>query len=216
MAMHEDFDKLRKEYTVAGLMEQDCGNDPIALFGQWLLEAIRKNVTEPNAMVLATATKHGVPSSRMVLLKDVDHDGFTFFTNYESRKGMELEQNHNASLLFFWAELERQIRIEGSVSKLSRSDSENYFRLRPRGSQLSTWVSRQSKVVASRATLVEQMEKLSRQFGDDEIPTPPHWGGYCLQAHTIEFWQGRPDRLHDRLRFSLEAEQFWKLERLSP
>jgi pyridoxamine 5'-phosphate oxidase len=216
MATQEDFEKLRKEYAIGGLEEEDCGSDPIVLFSRWLTEAIQSNIIEPNAMALSTATKHGVPSSRMVLLKDVHPDGFAFFTNYESRKGLELAQNQNASLLFFWVALERQIRIEGFVRKMERSDSENYFRTRPRGGQLSAWVSQQSSVVADRKILETKMQKLADDFGEGEIPAPPHWGGYLLKPSVIEFWQGRPDRLHDRLRYTLEAEQIWKLERLSP
>jgi len=216
MALQEDFEKLRKEYAIGGLEEKDCGSEPIALFSRWLAEAIQNNLIEPNAMVLSTATKHGLPSSRMVLLKDVHPDGFAFFTNYESRKGLELAQNQNASLLFFWPALQRQIRIEGFVRKMERSDSENYFRARPRGSQLSAWVSQQSSVVAERKILETRMQELADDFGGGEIPAPPHWGGYRLKPNVIEFWQGRPDRLHDRLRYTLETEQFWKLERLSP
>ena len=214
--MQEDFEKLRKEYAFAGLDEKDCGPDPTILFNQWLAEAIRNNLPEPNAMALSTTTRHGMPSCRTVLLKDVHPDGFAFFTNYESRKGLELAQNQNAALLFFWAALERQIRIEGVVRKMERSDSENYFRGRPRGSQISAWVSQQSSIVADRKTLEARMRKLANDFGEGEIPAPPHWGGYRLKPRVIEFWQGRPDRLHDRLRYTLDAEPLWKLERLTP
>jgi pyridoxamine 5'-phosphate oxidase len=208
---------LRQNYTRAGLDETDCEPDPIQQFERWFLEAQAAEIKEPNAMVLATATPEGKPSARVVLLKGISPDGFVFYTNYLSRKGRDLATNPFASLTFFWAELERQVRIEGSVVLLPRAESEAYFRTRPRGSQLGAWVSRQSDQLASRAELESTLDTLERQFaGIDQLPTPEHWGGYRLKPDAVEFWQGRPNRLHDRLLYQRKGENGWLIQRLWP
>ena len=206
---------LRKEYTLAGLTEQDLDRDPIEQFKKWLQQAIEV-LPEPNAFVLATADKTGRPSARVVLLKGVDERGFTFFTNYESRKGRELAENPQAAMVFYWAPLERQVCTTGDISRLSHEESEAYFKSRPRGNRLGAWASKQSQPVPSRAELENRMRELETRYPGDEIPLPAFWGGYLLAPTRIEFWQGRPNRLHDRFCFSREAAKPWRLERLSP
>jgi len=206
---------LRKEYTLAGLTEQDLDRDPIEQFKKWLQQAIEV-LPEPNAFVLATADKTGRPSARVVLLKGVDERGFTFFTNYESRKGRELAENPQAAMVFYWAPLERQVCITGDISRLSHEESEAYFKSRPRGNRLGAWASKQSQPVPSRAELENRMRELETRYPGDDIPLPAFWGGYLLAPTRIEFWQGRPNRLHDRFCFSREAAKPWRLERLSP
>jgi pyridoxamine 5'-phosphate oxidase len=207
---------MRKEYTWSGLSEADVDADPLRQFEMWLQEAAAANLPEPNAMTLATATPDGQPSARMVLLKGFDASGFTFFTNYESRKGRELAANPRAALLFFWPQLQRQVRIEGTVERVSESESDAYFRSRPLGSRLSAWASAQSEVIADRAVLEERVRDLMQRFPDGDVPCPPYWGGYRVRPVTIEFWQGRPDRLHDRLRYQRVQPEGWCIERLSP
>jgi pyridoxamine 5'-phosphate oxidase len=207
--------ELRREYARARLDESYVSPDPIAEFDRWFTEACDAQVSEPNAMALATATREGTPSVRIVLLKAYDERGFAFFTDYRSRKGAELEQNPQAALVLYWAELERQIRITGPVSVVSREESEAYFQSRPRSSRLSTWISHQSQVIAGREVLDDRERQLRSQFPDD-VPLPPHWGGYRVTPETVEFWQGRPSRLHDRLRYMREKGGGWRLERLSP
>jgi len=206
---------LRKEYTLAGLTEQDLDRDPIEQFKKWLQQAIEV-LPEPNAFVLATADKTGRPSARVVLLKGVDERGFTFFTNYESRKGRELAENPQAAMVFYWAPLERQVCITGDISRLSHEESEAYFKSRPRGNRLGAWASKQSQPVPSRAELENRMRELETRYPGDDIPLPAFWGGYLLAPTRIEFWQGRPNRLHDRFCFSRQAAKPWRLERLSP
>lgn len=207
--------QMRKEYSHE-LCFQDLDPDPIQQFSKWLQEATAAQVLEPNAMTLATASTEGIPSARIVLLKGIEEDGFIFFTNYESQKGKELAQNPQAALVFFWGELERQVRIAGSVEKISAEKSEEYFHLRPRGAQLGAWVSPQSRAIADRSFLEEHLKELEKHYQDQEIPLPPYWGGYRLIPREIEFWQGRPNRLHDRLRYSREEKGGWKIERLAP
>ena len=207
---------LRKEYTLAGLTEAEVDPNPIEQFKKWFNLAIEANLPEPTAMTLATATKTGKPSARVVLLKQFDEKGFVFFSNYKSRKGKELSENPNAALVFYWVGLERQVRILGSVAKVSQEESQKYFRTRPIGSQLAAWASKQSEVIASRKELERRVEKLSIEYQKVELSLPPNWGGYRVAPVEIEFWQGRPSRLHDRLRYSLKKNKTWKIERLSP
>lgn len=207
---------LRREYTRAGLRRADLDPDPMAQFNKWFQQALSANLTEPNAMTLATADRSGRPSARTVLLKGADARGFAFFTNYESRKGRELTENPNAALVLFWAELERQVCIAGTVTKMSRDESAQYFKSRPRGSRLAAWVSSQSESIADRAVLEDRLNQLLAQHPSDDVPLPPYWGGYLLDPDRIEFWQGRPNRLHDRFQYLKEIEGAWRIERLSP
>lgn len=206
---------LRLTYTRAQLTEADVDPDPMRQFQLWFEQALAADILEPNAMTLATATKDGIPSARIVLLKGVSDRGFVFFTNYESHKGQELAENPQAALVFLWQALERQVRIEGTVEKVSDAETVAYFHSRPRESQLGAWVSNQSQVIASREVLEQRLAELNQQYQNQEIPRPPHWGGYCVIPHMIEFWQGRPSRLHDRLRYRLDNHH-WILERLAP
>ncbi len=206
---------LRKEYRLHRLTEADVDRDPLKQFARWFDEALAAGEEEANAMVLATATPEGRPSARVVLLKAVEGGGFVFYTNRESRKGGELLSNPSAALVFFWPTLERQVRIEGTVHEVSRDESRSYFESRPRESRIGAWASAQSRVITSREELEESFARLAREFGDGDIPLPAHWGGFRLMPDRIEFWQGRPNRLHDRIRFVLEGTA-WTIRRLSP
>jgi pyridoxamine 5'-phosphate oxidase len=197
------------------LQEGDLHPDPILQFGRWYDEALNANLVEPTAMTLATATSQGVPSARVVLLKGYDDRGFVFFTNYESAKGRELTENPSAALVFWWGVLERQIRVTGTVSRVSGEESDAYFDTRPVGSRLGAIASKQSTVLSSREDLDNRVRELAKQYRDGKIPRPAHWGGFRITPNVIEFWQGRPDRLHDRLRY-LRSGKNWKIERLSP
>jgi pyridoxamine 5'-phosphate oxidase len=208
--------RLRQEYTRAGLKESDADPDPIEQFRRWFDEALVADLHEPNAMTLATATPDGRPSARIVLLKGFDGRGIVFYTNYEGRKGWELETNPYAALNFYWGELERQVRIEGHVSRISEEESDAYFAGRPRGSQLGAWVSEQSRPVRDRDALEERLHALEAEYEDREVPRPPFWGGYRVEPETIEFWQGRENRLHDRLRYCRSETGEWRRERLQP
>jgi len=207
--------ELRKEYSLAGLVEKDLAKDPYRQFEKWFHEAEAAKLTEPNAMILATAGKDGRPSARTVLLKGFDGRGFMFFTNYESRKGRELEGNPHASLVFPWLPLERQVIIEGSVTKVSREESDAYFHSRPRASQIAAWGSPQSTLISSRAVLEESVKALEEKYAGREVPLPPHWGGWRVSPATVEFWQGRRSRLHDRLRYRRQKDE-WIVERIAP
>jgi pyridoxamine 5'-phosphate oxidase len=190
--------------------------DPILQFQNWLKQAKAAGISEPTAMTLATTAADGQPSARIVLLKEVSQDGFVFYTNYGSRKGRELAVNPRAALVFYWPQLERQVRITGAVVKTSRSESNAYFQTRPRGSQLAAWASWQSLPIPDRDVLEARVKKLEAKYAGVSVPLPPNWGGYRLRPDSIEFWQGRPNRLHDRLRYSQEADGGWKIERLAP
>ena len=207
---------IRREYMLAGLSEGDLEPNALGQFQKWFQETLQAGVVEPNAAVLATADASGTPSARLILVKGIDDRGFSFFTNYESHKGRELAQNPKAALVFPWIELERQVCITGSISRLSREEAAAYFKVRPRGSRLSAWASKQSQVIRSRAELEERVKQLERQYPGEEIPLPPNWGGYLLAPREIEFWQGRPNRLHDRLRYARQPDNTWRIERLSP
>jgi len=206
---------LRKEYTRAGLTESDVAPDPVEQFRRWFDEALEADLHEPNAFVLATATRDGRPSARVVLLKGLDERGFVFYTNYEGRKGRELEENPRAALLFYWGELERQVRIEGTVSRVSEEESDAYYASRPRGSRLGAWASEQSRVVEGREVLESRIGDLEAEYEGREVPRPPFWGGYRVNPAAIEFWQGRENRLHDRIVYRRESGR-WKTERLQP
>lgn len=199
-----------------GLTRKNVDPNPFKMFEQWFQEASEAEPVLPEAVSLATATREGRLSSRIVLLKDFDETGFVFYTNYESRKGMELAENPNAALVFYWRQLERQICITGTVSKVSREESEAYFRTRPRGSQIGALTSSQSRVVASREVLEKRFQQLMAEYEGREVPVPSYWGGYRLSPDTIEFWQGRSDRLHDRFLYKRQSGGPWQLERLSP
>jgi pyridoxamine 5'-phosphate oxidase len=208
--------EFRREYDRAGLDEGDLDPDPVVQFLGWFDAAIAAGLVEPNAMTLATATADGQPSARMVLLKGVDARGFVFYTNYESRKGRELEANPHAALVLWWGELQRQVRVEGRVERASREESAAYFRSRPAGARLGAWTSEQSRVIDGRAVLDARLAELTERFADEDVPLPPFWGGYRVVPEAIEFWQGRQDRLHDRLRYRRQPEGGWSVERLAP
>jgi pyridoxamine 5'-phosphate oxidase len=210
-----DASSLRKEYTSAGLDKAGVDPDPIVQFHEWFENAVEADLHEPNAMILATATTDGKPSARTVLLKGYDDRGFVFFTNYEGRKAGELEVNPTCALLFYWGELERQIRIEGRASRLSSEESDAYFAGRPRGSRLGAWASEQSHPVEDRSILEERVRALEAEYEGREIPRPPFWGGYRVEPDTIEFWQGRENRLHDRIVYH-RSGRGWKIVRLQP
>jgi pyridoxamine 5'-phosphate oxidase len=209
-------DELRKDYLLFNLREEALDPDPIRQFHAWFDQAVQSEVPEVNAMALATATPDGRPSVRIVLLRGIDDRGFTFFTNYESRKARELEANPHASVVFFWQGLERQVRIEGQVERVSAEESDRYFHSRPAASRIGAWASPQSQVIPSRDLLEAQVRELEARYSDGSIPRPPNWGGYRLVPHSIEFWQGRPSRLHDRLRYTRQLQGGWLIERLAP
>jgi len=210
-----DASTLRREYTRAGLNEADVDPDPVAQFHEWFENVIDANLHEPNAMILATAAEDGKPSARTILLKGYDERGFVFYTNYEGRKARELEANPHCALLFYWGELERQVRIEGRTSRISDEESDAYFASRPRGSRLGAWASQQSRPVGDRSVLEERVEALEAEYEAREVPRPPFWGGYRVEPEVIEFWQGRENRLHDRLVYTRTGDG-WQIQRLQP
>lgn len=210
-----DIFNLRHDFTLKSLDEKEAHQNPIIFFTQWLNEAIEAQSLEPNAMNLATSTQDGHPSSRVVLLKEIKNNGFVFFTNYESRKAQQIEQNNHCALNFCWYELERQIRIEGTVEKISPEESDTYFEMRPPKSKLGAWASPQSQVIPSREYLEKLNADFESKFHNQPIPRPANWGGYIVIPHSIEFWQGRASRLHDRLRYTRHNGN-WIIERLAP
>lgn len=204
------------DYMLAALDEQTAGTDPISFFDKWFIEADTSGISEVNAMTLATVGAGGTPHARIVLLKGIDERGFSFFTNYQSHKGNQIDANPNVALLFFWKELERQVRIEGTISKLPSQESDEYFQSRPAGSRLGAWSSPQSRVIETREVLDANYAQYQQQFADGKIPRPPHWGGYLVTPTRIEFWQGRSSRMHDRILFSLLPDGTWQRSRLAP
>ena len=211
----EDLARLRRDYTRAGLNEPDADPNPVEQFRRWFDEALAADLHEPNAMTLATATPDGRPSARIVLLKGFDERGFVFYTSYEGRKSRELEANPLCALVFYWGELERQVRVEGRASRLPGDESDAYFEARPRGSQLGAWASEQSRPVSDRGVLEERLRELESRYDGREVPRPPFWGGWRVEPRAMEFWQGRENRLHDRLRYR-RAGDLWERERLQP
>ena len=214
--MNLDIAQLRKQYQQSPLLEKEIDQDPVMQFQKWFAEAVALNVPEPEAMTLASCTAEGRPSARVVLLKGCDARGFTFFTNYTSRKARELAQNPYASLVFLWVALEMQVRILGRVDKLAAEESDEYFRSRPRGSQLGAWASPQSQIAQNRETIEARWRELEKEYENREVPRPPHWGGFRLIPEMIEFWQGRPNRLHDRLVYHRGENGEWTIARLWP
>jgi pyridoxamine 5'-phosphate oxidase len=214
--MNTEIASLRQEYASQILLESGVAPDPVTQFQIWWQQALQSEIREPNAMTLATASSDGMPSARIVLLKGFDPAGFVFYTNYKSYKAMQLEENPKACLVFFWKELERQVRIIGLVSRVPEADSDAYFLSRPEGSRLGAWTSPQSQVIESREWLDEHYQQLSGEPQNFISKRPPHWGGYRVRPVIVEFWQGRPSRLHDRLQYSLEDSGVWKVERLAP
>jgi len=206
----------RYDHVGKGLRRSDLDPNPIRQFANWFTAAIEAGIHDVNAMTLATAGRDARPSVRIVLLKSFDQDGFVFFTNYESTKGKQLEANPYAALGFYWIELDRQIRISGKMQKTSREESQAYFRSRPVGSQLGAWASRQSEIIDGRRVLDARMAEMSERFRNKRIPLPSHWGGYRLKPEIMEFWQGRPNRLHDRFRYTRLADGSWQIDRLAP
>lgn len=207
---------IRTDYMMHVLNETDVATDAFTQFDTWWDDAVKSDIHEVNAMTLATATKDGIPSARIVLLKGYDRNGFVFFTNYLSHKGREMEQNNRVSLLFFWKELERQVRIDGVVEKIPEADSEAYFQSRPPGSRIGAWASPQSTVIANREMIENNVTELQARYGDGPVPRPAHWGGYIVKPLSIEFWQGRSSRLHDRIRYTWQENTNWLIERLAP
>jgi len=225
--MSNEIADIRKDYKLASLEEADVASNPIDQFTRWWNEAVASQIDEVNAMTLATANAAGIPAARIVLLKGYNPNGFIFFTNYESDKGKNLAQNPNAALVFFWKELERQIRIEGTVQKVSAEESDRYFNSRPASSRIGAWASPQSAVIENRLVIEQNVERYGSIFANDSIERPDHWGGYIVKPRSIEFWQGRSSRLHDRIRYTIEASAYnaatdtrsdanWKIERLAP
>ena len=212
----DDISKIRKDYSLNSLSEEDVSASPIDQFGKWWSDAEQSKIDELNAMALSTVGENGFPDARTVLLKGYDEKGFVFFTNYNSVKSKQLDANANACLLFYWKELERQVRIYGVAERLSAMESIEYFNSRPEGSKIGAWASPQSMVVAGKAWLKETFEYYTERFKHGEIPKPPHWGGYRVIPNKIEFWQGRPSRMHDRILYSANGEDQWKIERLAP
>jgi pyridoxamine 5'-phosphate oxidase len=216
LRMTTDLAAMRRDYAARGLTEEDVLADPIAQFWRWFEDAEQAGIHEPNAMTLATVGADGQPSARVVLLKEIDRHGLAFFTNLASRKSRELDADARAALVFWWGPLARQVRFEGAVERVADAEADAYFASRPRGSQIGAWASAQSSVIPDRQTLEEAARSHDRRFGDGEVPRPEFWGGFRLVPARVEFWQGRSDRLHDRLRYTRAAAGDWRIERLAP
>jgi len=214
--MNKNIADIRREYSLQSLTENNIDANPIIQFKKWWDETLNSEIIEPNAMTLATASQDGLPSARIVLLKGFSEKGFVFFTNYESYKGQQLAENPKACLVFFWKEIERQVRITGLVSKISGKESDEYFATRPGNSRIGAWASPQSRVIENREWLDGQFNALAAKMEGESIQRPPYWGGYIVNPVMIEFWQGRPGRLHDRIQYSVEEDGGWKIERLAP
>lgn len=213
--LNEHIRKLRSDYSQMELNEAHVNKDPFIQFETWLKEALEAEIIEPHAVTLSTASKAGKPASRIVLLREVNSKGFIFYTNYNSEKGKQIAENNNAALNFFWPQIERQVCIEGTLEKVSTTVSDSYFQSRPRESKIGAWVSEQSSIIKNRDILEEKFIQLSAKYPGEEVPRPPHWGGYLLKPTAIEFWQGRPSRLHDRIQYVLSGNS-WLIQRLSP
>ena len=207
---------IRCDYRMKSLLEADVAANPFEQFTRWFDEALNSEIEEVNAMTLATASLQGIPSARIVLLKGYDQNGFVFFTNYQSQKAKDIAENPYASLVFFWKELERQVRINGSIEKIHTSESDAYFQSRPAGSRIGAWSSPQSTVIADRSIIENNYVHFEKEFGENYIPRPNHWGGYVVKPTTIEFWQGRSSRMHDRMHYKLNDNHSWTVERLAP
>lgn len=214
--MEKNIAGIRKEYQLQSLLETEVADNPFKQFNNWWDDALKSKIDEVNAMTLATVDPDGIPSARIVLLKGFDEQGFVFFTNYNSRKANDLARNNRACLVFFWKELERQVRISGIAEKISTEENIVYFNSRPDGSKIGAWASPQSLVVAGKAWLKETFDYYRERFKHGEIPKPPHWGGYRIKPFKVEFWQGRPNRLHDRIQYTLQKDGIWKIGRLAP
>jgi pyridoxamine 5'-phosphate oxidase len=213
--MQQSIADIRKDYKKQILSEENVHQHPVRQFDRWWADALKGSIEEVNAMTLATATKDGKPSARTVLLKGYDDNGFVFFTNYRSKKSNDILENPFVTLLFFWKELERQVRIEGEVEKIAEKESDEYFSSRPIGSQLGAWASPQSEIITSRKILEDKIDELEKSFAGKKITRPPHWGGFLVRPAQIEFWQGRSNRLHDRILYTMESGK-WKIQRLAP
>ncbi|MFZ1786333.1 MAG: pyridoxamine 5'-phosphate oxidase [Ferruginibacter sp.] len=214
--MSKNIADLRKDYQKQTLSEDDVDSDPIEQFNSWWKDEVSSGMDEINAMTLATASKAGIPDARTVLLKSVSEEGFVFFTNYNSQKAKELEENPNACLLFYWKDMERQVKISGTVEKVTAAESDAYFNSRPEGSKIGAWASPQSTVIESREVIEKNIEKYTTQFAGSFISRPAHWGGYLVKPSVLEFWQGRPSRLHDRIQYIKTVDGSWKIQRLAP
>ncbi len=216
MQINTELSVIRKDYRLQSLLEKDVDSNPIKQFEKWWQETINSKIEEPNAMTLATSTTDGKPSARIVLLKEIKENGFVFFTNYDSKKGNQIHDNPYGCLVFLWKELERQVRIEGEIKKISENESDEYFSKRPIESRIGAWSSPQSKVIKNREVLEKNVSVYTKKFQSQNIPRPVNWGGYILNPTLIEFWQGRTGRLHDRLQYTINENGSWIIERLAP
>ncbi len=213
--MNKSIADIRTDYLMASFSEKDAAIEPFSQFSRWWNDAINSKIEDVNAMTLATVSAKGIPSARIVLLKDYNEKGFVFFTNYQSDKGKEIAQNPHVCLVFFWKELQRQVRIEGIAEKISEAESDEYFNSRPLESKIGAWASHQSSIIPYRQIIDENVKRYTEVFKDEDVPRPDYWGGFCVKPNLVEYWQGRQSRLHDRIQYTLD-NGIWKLERLSP